>query len=115
MHNIPLRELFAKMPLSKFERTLHDFLVPVTALLPDKRLWRVVSAARRGVLTQETPVIVARHKAHLARRKVLGRKQSEFIGSYGTSTSTIIIFSKACIIVRVAPCRGSPGLFGNRP
>ena len=41
MLNIPLREVLAKMPVGELERTLNDFVEPVTDLLPEKRLRRV--------------------------------------------------------------------------
>lgn len=57
MLNIPLSEIIAKMPIEELEQTLNDFLAPVTDLLPEKRLRRVVPEAVRGILAQETPVI----------------------------------------------------------
>jgi len=59
MMNISLTEIFAKMPVAELEQTLDDFLVPITDLLPEERLRRVVPEAVRGILAQETPVIAA--------------------------------------------------------
>ena len=59
MKNIPLFEIFAKLPVEEMDETLNEFLAPVTELLPEKRLRRVVSQAVRGILAQETPVIAA--------------------------------------------------------
>jgi hypothetical protein len=59
MLNIPLHEIFAKMPLEELEGTLDRFLSPIVALLPEERIRRVVPLAVRGILTQETPVIAA--------------------------------------------------------
>ncbi len=59
MMNIPLTEILAKMPVEELEQTLKDFLVPLTELLPEKRLRRVAPEAVRGILSQETPVIAA--------------------------------------------------------
>ena len=59
MLNIPLTDLLAKMPVEKMEQTLKEFLEPVTDLLPEERLRRVVPEAIRGILAQETPVIAA--------------------------------------------------------
>ncbi len=59
MMNIPLTETLAKMPVEELEQTMKDFLAPLTELLPEKRLRRVVSEAVRGILAQETPVIAA--------------------------------------------------------
>ena len=59
MMNIPLTEILAKMPVEELEQALNDFLAPITDLLPEKRLRRVVPEAVRGILAQETPVIAA--------------------------------------------------------
>lgn len=59
MLNIPLHEIFAKMPIEELEGTLDRFLNPVFALLPEERIRRIVPLAVRGILAQETPVIVA--------------------------------------------------------
>jgi len=57
--NIPLREVLAKMPVGELERTLNDFVEPVTDLLPEERLRRVVVDMVRGILAGETAVITA--------------------------------------------------------
>ena len=59
MWNIPLTEIFAKMPVEELDRTLNDFLSPMAELLPEERLRQVVPLAVRGILAQETPVIAA--------------------------------------------------------
>lgn len=59
MMNIPLTEIFAKMPVEELEQTLNDFLAPITDLLPEERLRQVVPEAVRGILARETPVIAA--------------------------------------------------------
>lgn len=57
MNNIPLSDIFAKLPVQEMEETLNDFLAPVAEMLPEQRLRRVVAQAVRGILAQETPVI----------------------------------------------------------
>ncbi len=47
------------MPVKELDQTLNEFLAPVTELLPEERLRRVVAQAVRGILAQETPVIAA--------------------------------------------------------
>ena len=47
------------MPVEELEQTLNDFLAPITEILPEERLRRVVPEAVRGILAQETPVIAA--------------------------------------------------------
>jgi hypothetical protein len=59
MRNIPLTDIFAKMPIEELDRTLNDFLAPLVELLPEERLRRVVPLAVRGILAQETSVIAA--------------------------------------------------------
>jgi len=59
MKNIPLSEIFAKLPVQEMDETLNEFLAPVVELLPEVRLGRGVPQAVRGILAQETPVIAA--------------------------------------------------------
>lgn len=59
MKNIPLSDIFAKLPVKEMDETLNEFLAPVAELLPEERLRRVVAQAVRGILAQETPVIAA--------------------------------------------------------
>jgi hypothetical protein len=59
MMTIPLDEIFAKMPVEELDQTLNEFISPMTELLPEERLRRVVPLAVRGILAQETPVIAA--------------------------------------------------------
>jgi hypothetical protein len=57
MLNIPLTEVIDKLPADEIEQTLEEFAAPLSVLLPEKRLQRVVPLAARGILTNETPVI----------------------------------------------------------
>jgi len=57
MLNIPLYEIFAKVPFEELEGTLDRFLNPLVTQLPEERIRRVVPLAVRGILAQETPVI----------------------------------------------------------
>lgn len=57
MRNIPLSEIFAKLPVEELEETLNDFVAQVTERLPEKRLRKVVKQAVLGILGGETPVI----------------------------------------------------------
>lgn len=59
MLNIPLAEILDKLPVEELDQTLHEFVAPLSDLLPEKRLQRVVPLAARGILTNETPVIAA--------------------------------------------------------
>jgi hypothetical protein len=59
MENIPLSDIFAKMPEEELEQSLNGFLTPMMEYLPEERLRRIVPEAVRGILAQETPVIAA--------------------------------------------------------
>ena len=65
MMNIPreapslIAGVFNQMPGKELEQTLKEFVEPMSDLLPEKRLRRVVPEAIRGILAQETPVIAA--------------------------------------------------------
>ena len=59
MLNIPPAKILNKLPIAEMEQTLNEFISPLTELLPDKRLKKVVPLAVRGILTNETPVIAA--------------------------------------------------------
>ncbi len=65
MMNIPREDrsliagVLSQMPGKELEQTLKEFVEPMTDLLPEKRLRRVVGEAIRGILAQETPVIAA--------------------------------------------------------
>jgi len=59
MENIPLTDIFAKMPVEEMERSLNEFPAPVMEYMPEERLRRIVPEAVRGILAQETPVIAA--------------------------------------------------------
>lgn len=59
MEKFPLTDIFAKMSIEKLDRTLNEFLSPMTELLPEERLRRVVPLAVHGILAQEALVIAA--------------------------------------------------------
>jgi len=59
MENIPLSDIFAKMPVEELEQSLNDFLAPMMEYMPEERLRRIVPEVVRGILAQETPVIAA--------------------------------------------------------
>lgn len=59
MFNIPAAEILDKLPISKLENTIEEFVSPVTEMLPDKRLKRVVALSMRGILGGQTPVVAA--------------------------------------------------------
>ena len=99
MMNISLTEIFAKMPVEELEQTMNEFLAPVTDLLPEKRLRRVVPDAVRGILAQETPVIAALAQSTPRQEMSCYAGRNASIGSCGINASRIISFSRAFIIL----------------
>jgi len=59
MESVLIREVLDKLPVPELEHSLTTFLSPLLALLPDRRLQRVVPLAVRGILASETPVVTA--------------------------------------------------------
>jgi len=59
MDSVPIKLVLDNLPVPELEHTLCSFLAPLTDLLPDQRLQRIVLLAVRGSLTSQTPVITA--------------------------------------------------------
>lgn len=59
MWNIALSETFAKLPVVELEHELAEFLKPMSAVLPEKRLREVLRQMVRCILATETPVVAA--------------------------------------------------------
>ena len=59
MDSIAIADMLAKLPTCELEQSLPTFLAPLTDLLPDRRLQRVVPLAVRGLLAGESPVVTA--------------------------------------------------------
>jgi hypothetical protein len=59
MQNIALSEILAKLPVAKLQAEIKEFIEPMTAILPDKRLCEVVCMSIQNILATETPVIAA--------------------------------------------------------
>ncbi len=57
MDSVLIRDVLDKLPVPELEHSLQTFLAPLTELVPDRRLQRVVPLAVRGILARETPVI----------------------------------------------------------
>jgi len=57
MTDIAVNEVLDKLPVTELEHSLHRFVKPMMAVLPDKRLQQVVPQAIRGILGSETPVV----------------------------------------------------------
>ena len=55
--NIALETILAKFPIEEIETTIREHILPLTRLLPDKRLCRVAEAIILGILGGQTPVI----------------------------------------------------------
>jgi hypothetical protein len=59
MESVPIRDVLDKLPVAALEHSLTTYLAPMLALLPDRRLERVVPLAVRGILASESPVVTA--------------------------------------------------------
>lgn len=59
MDSVTIDRVLDKLPTAELEKTLTDFVSPLTEMLPDRRLRRVVPLAVRGIVAGETPVITA--------------------------------------------------------
>jgi hypothetical protein len=55
--NIALQAILAKFPLEHIQTTVHQHILPLTGLLPDKRLKEVAERIILGILGGQTPVI----------------------------------------------------------
>ena len=66
MLSIPYNDLLAKLPEGELQDSLHEFLKPVTALLPDTRLCAVAELMMRGIVTSQSPIVtqIARGADH---------------------------------------------------
>jgi hypothetical protein len=67
MPTIAQNNSLAKLPVSELERSLREFISPVTDLLPDVRLGAVAELLVRGVVTRQSPVVtqIARGASHV--------------------------------------------------
>ena len=57
MPTLPLNETFAKLSVSELNASLHAFMQPVTALLPDVRLGAVAELLTRGIVSSQSPIV----------------------------------------------------------
>jgi len=66
MMSIPHNHVFAKLPDQQLRDSLHQFLEPVTALLPDPRLRAVAELMTQGIVTSQSPIVtqIARGADH---------------------------------------------------
>jgi hypothetical protein len=70
MIDIAVKEVLDKLPVAELADSLHTFLQPMMAVLPDKRLQQVVPLAIRGILGSETPIVT--HMAQTVARTESG-------------------------------------------
>jgi hypothetical protein len=118
MLNIPLAEILAKLPVEEMEQTLSAFVSPITDLLPDKRLQRIVPLTVQCILTNETPVIaamarsVSRQEAECwaAAKRIYRFLENErfnhhhlFKGLYEVARCTVAQASLAYLVVALDP------------
>jgi len=55
--NIALQSIFAKFPIRQIQATLQEHIMPLTSILPDKRLRRIAELILLGILGGQAPVI----------------------------------------------------------
>mgnify|MGYP005845962227 CR=1 FL=1 len=55
--NITLEMILAKLPMAKLTETIEAHILPLTRLLPDKRLEAVVVHMILGILGSQTPLV----------------------------------------------------------
>jgi len=67
MTSISHSDQLAKLPVDELNRSLTEFLQPVTELLPDQRLIPVAHLMTQGIVTSQSPIItqIARGASHL--------------------------------------------------
>ncbi len=58
-HILPIAQVLAKLPQAELEQSLREFVAPLTELLPDQRLRRIVPVAVQGILAGQSPVVTA--------------------------------------------------------
>jgi len=63
--NKTLQPIFDKLPIEQIKTTIHNHMLPLTNILPDKRLCRIAEKLIMGILGGQTPVItvIARQKS----------------------------------------------------
>ncbi len=59
MESVVIRAVLDKLPVPELDHSLTSFLAPLLEVLPDRRLYRVVPLAVRGILAGETPIVTA--------------------------------------------------------
>src|SRR3989442_233604 len=66
MSTLPQTEALANLPISELNQSVHEFLQPLTELLPDVRLGAVAELIVRGLVTSQSPVVtqIARGASH---------------------------------------------------
>jgi len=57
MDSLSEKGLLDKLPVEDLQRSLESFVEPVTALLPEKRLRRVVALTVQGILAAQSPLV----------------------------------------------------------
>jgi len=66
MPTITQSEALANLPISELNQSVHEFLQPLTELLPDVRLGAVAELMVRGLVTSQSPLVtqIARGASH---------------------------------------------------
>ena len=76
---ITTNELLAKLPLPEIQNSLHQFVAPFVAVLPDKRLRSVVPLAVQGILASQSPLITHNSPLGYSRRQYMRRQSAQML------------------------------------
>jgi hypothetical protein len=118
MLNIALTETLAKLPVTELQDSIAAYVEPMSELLPDQRLGRVVSQSVQSILATETPVIAAMSRSisrgeadcWAAAKRVYRFLENErfnhwqlFKGLYRMAQNTVAQEAPAYVVVAIDP------------
>ena len=92
MTSIPFREVVNKLPVAELKQTVEEFVAPMSQMLPDVRLQRIVALAVRGIISSRSPVI-QRMAQGIARTEgavwAVAKRIYRFLGNDRFTTATL--------------------------
>jgi hypothetical protein len=118
MFSIPQNDVLAKLPVHELQNSLHQFLRPVTVLLPDPRLEAVARLVTQGIVASQSPIVtqIARGAGHADETvwptckrayRFLGNERFShrtlLKGLYGIAQATVLAQASAYLVIAVDP------------